>query len=87
VFAVSSIPRPTLLGLTHVWTYIDGYKQEIIRTPLGGFINHSDNPNCFLYDSPSFGGSKYLCTVKDIKEGEELTVKYGMYDPTGAEEK
>mgnify|MGYP003750731011 CR=1 FL=1 len=55
-----------------------------IRTPLGGFINYSDNPNC---DNSNFGSDSqlelddtrlnmYLWTSKNIKKGEELTLKY-----------
>ena len=33
----------TSIGVTHV--FMDE-KGQVIRTPLGGFINHSDNPNC-----------------------------------------
>ena len=45
---------------------------EIIRTPLGGFVNHSEEPNCKL-----IGGSKlYLVPLRNIEQGEELTVYY-----------
>ena len=61
-----------------------------IRTPLGGFINYSDNPNC---DNSNFGSDSqlelddtrlnmYLWTSKNIKKGEELTLKYKLYNPT-----
>jgi len=33
----------TSLGVTHVWYEEVG---EVFRTPLGGFINHSETPNC-----------------------------------------
>ena len=39
IFAVDDIKKQTNLGLSHL--ILD---EEIIRTPLGGFINHSDNP-------------------------------------------
>ena len=40
IFATEDIPYDTELGLSHILL------EEIIRTPLGGFINHSDDPNC-----------------------------------------
>jgi SET domain-containing protein len=53
---------------------IDG---EIIRTPLGGFYNHSETPNCIKYEKDN---RFYLKTISDIEEGEELTVKYTLYN-------
>mgnify|MGYP003667591132 CR=1 FL=1 len=58
--------------------------EELIRTPLGGFINHSEEPNCHRTQvriKPGF--DKWTITViKNIKAGEELTLKYTMYHPT-----
>lgn len=45
----------------------------VLRTPLGGFINHSDNPNLELHDAGAFYVIK---TIRTIKAGEELTIKY-----------
>ena len=56
---------------------------KLIRTPLGGFINHSDTPNCGrsqIRIKPGF--DKWTVTViKNITAGEELTLKYTMYVP------
>ena len=41
LFANQDIPAREHLGITHI-----KLGEKIIRTPLGGFINHSDNPNC-----------------------------------------
>ena len=58
-------------------------KSILIRTPLGGFINHSDKPNCHrsqIRVKPGF--DKWTITVvEDINPGDELTLKYTMYDP------
>ena len=57
--------------------------EELIRTPLGGFINHSEEPNCHRTQvkiKPGF--DKWTITViKNIAAGEELTLKYTMYVP------
>ena len=45
LFTKKELPINTELGLSHV--LID---EEIIRTPMGGFINHSENPN-----KPNYG--------------------------------
>ena len=56
---------------------------KLIRTPLGGFINHSEEPNCYRTQvriKPGF--DKWTITViKNITAGEELTLKYTMYVP------
>ena len=84
VFAKEFIPRTTNFGMTHLQ-----FGKNLIRTPLGGFLNHNDNPNCekvklkFTNEDkePSYIFNKWnLVTLKDIKEGEELTLKYTFYD-------
>ena len=40
IFAVEDIPSGFVLGMSHI--VVD---EVIYRTPLGGFINHSDDPN------------------------------------------
>ena len=81
VFAKEAIPRTTNLGMTHLQ-----FGKNLIRTPLGGFLNHNDDPNCekvklkFTNDK-NFPFNKWnLVTLKDIKEGEELTLEYTFYD-------
>ena len=71
IFAVDDIKKQTNLGLSHL--VLD---EEIIRTPLGGFINHSDNPNCQKVETDN---KFYLHTITDVKNGEELTLKYTFY--------
>ena len=84
LFAKEKISHGTNFGMSHIQI-----SNTIIRTPLGGFINHSDNPNCnkvklFLTNEdkqPAYNFSKWnLVTIKDIKEGEELTLKYTFYE-------
>jgi len=84
LFATEDIAQATNLGMTHL-----KFGSHIIRTPLGGFINHSNDPNCFktklLYtnhDDPKlkFDYKKWnLVTATEIKKGTELTVKYTFY--------
>ena len=78
VFADQDIKQGTNLGMSHI-----KLDDHIIRTPLGGFINHSEPPNCVrnqvrikpYYDKWN------LVVIEDIDEGEELTLKYTWYDP------
>ena len=71
LFATQDIKAGTQLGVTHIII-----SDEVIRLPLGGFINHTDNPNCVRID---VANKSYLHTLKDIKQDEELTLKYLMY--------
>jgi len=71
LFATQNIKAGTQLGVTHIII-----SDDIIRLPLGGFINHTDNPNCVRID---VANKSYLHTLKDIKQDEELTLKYVMY--------
>lgn len=84
LFAYKKIPHDTVLGMTHYKKVLDKEGEEnLIRTPLGGFINHSEVPNCELID---MGRHYIIKTLKMLKRGEELTVKYRWYNPTGEEE-
>ena len=83
IFAKQSIPVGTNFGMTHLQ-----FGKTLIRTPLGGFINHKDNPNCekvklnFTTEDhqPMYNFNKWnLITVKPIKKGEELTLRYTFY--------
>ena len=84
LFAREDIGQGTNLGMSHV-----AIGSGIIRTPMGGFINHSGDPNIVKVelkindsDDPllKIATKKWnLITLKDIKEGEELTVKYTFY--------
>lgn len=71
LFAKEDIDGNVDLGLSHI--VVEG---ELIRTPLGGFVNHSDEPNCIKVKQ----GDRYnLFTLRDIKKEEEITLKYTFY--------
>ena len=79
LFADQKIMQGTNLGMSHL-----KIGDTIFRTPLGGFINHSNEANCtkveLLMKNDSFDYKKWnLVTTKNIKEGEELTVRYTFY--------
>ena len=77
LFATEPIKKSQTLGISHVYDRFmpNGY----IRTPLGGFINHNDTPNCKTFKDGRF---LYIITTTDIKEDTELTLKYNLYDPS-----
>lgn len=63
-------PAAFMLGKTHYY-----HDESWERTPLGGFINHSDTPNCVIIMD---GFERYLVTARPIIPGEELTVYYTL---------
>jgi SET domain-containing protein len=73
--ATENIKAGVFLGATHIW---ERRRHGWIRTPLGGFINHSDEPNSFIHTNIYYheGNQRELFTVKPIKTGEEITVFY-----------
>ena len=80
LFADQDIKQATNLGVTHI--KID---DKIIRTPLGGFINHSNTPNCAKVELHANGQDPFrkkwnLVTLQDIKAGEEITLRYTFYN-------
>ena len=51
-----------------------------MRTPLGGFVNHSDDPNCIKEcQEKEWGQIWHMKTSKPIKKGQELFLKYTFY--------
>jgi len=79
IFTTKRLVAGTELGISHY--RIEG---ELIRTPLGGFINHSGTPNCVrnqIRIKPYYDKWN-LVVIEDIEEGEELTLKYTWYEPT-----
>ncbi len=77
LFATKPIKKSTNLGISHV--YDKWFDNSYVRTPLGGFINHNSSPNCKIFKDGRF---LYIITLTDIKEGQELTLKYTLYDPS-----
>ena len=43
LYATQDIPANTFIGLTHILD--ERFENNYLRTPLGGFYNHSDKPN------------------------------------------
>ena len=114
LFATEEIKKNSFIGVTHIRD--EQFENKYIRTPVGGFYNHSNEPNVMrmvsdtlptlnfgdtvdpnkattqikdgknegensFYHLQEKSDAKYmfLVTVKDIKEGEELTANYNLY--------
>ena len=86
LFATEQIKKGYCLGIAHI--RLDGFPQGYFRTPLGGFYNHSDKPNCKLINTKSVQREpseyfdiyelKTLHAIRNIKTGEELTCRYTL---------
>ena len=75
IFATEDIAKEIDLGMTHIKVPIlNGY----VRTPLGGFVNHAEESNCFLLEKIDWDDYRIynLITEVDIKAGDELTLNY-----------
>ena len=77
IFAKDNIPKEIEMGISHI--YDPEFQHDYIRTPLGGFINHSESPNCELIDKDEDYHYKTIKTIKKIEAGKELTLKYSLY--------
>ncbi len=78
IYAKEDLPRGTLLGIIHIKD--ERFDHGAIRTPLGGYVNHSDTPNCSKLERDD---CTLMETNREIKTGEEITVKYTLYKLNG----
>lgn len=81
LFAKEPIGSGANLGMTHVAD--DRFEDGYIRLPLGGFFNHSKNPNCEVISDDEY---RYLKTIKNISAGDEITARYTLYTPEGSDD-
>ena len=85
LFATKNFDADVVLGIVHIKN--KNFPHGYIRTALGAFYNHDDNPNCknsagFWHQLPV----KYLITTRPIKAGEELTANYTLYNDFNRDE-
>ena len=73
IFARQYIPAARAIGLGHVRFH--GQPDGWLRTPLGGFVNHSLSPNC---QAQLRGAEIWIVALRDIEPEEELTVFYWL---------
>jgi SET domain-containing protein len=63
-------PTTYLFGVGDGEQVIDGHGTAM-------FVNHSCDPNC---ETDEFDGRVWICAIRDIAPGEELTYDYHLYD-------
>jgi hypothetical protein len=83
IFSFGLIPKGTILPISH---RTDGC--EVIRQDYGGWINHSDEPNCILSPVKKLDtGELVICAdtktnlyapvlLRDIEGEQEITLDY-----------
>ena len=71
LFSKTKIKKNSFLGITHVKH--DDFQDMYIRTPLGGFYNHSKNPNVTKISSDTL--PKY-----DFGQNIEIKIKESLED-------
>lgn len=76
LFCTRSVAKGHEFGVTHVRN--SNFTHGWIRTPLGGFYNHSDVPNCEKKLTQQ-GNVYVLVASRDIAAGEEITAQYTLY--------
>lgn len=68
LFTKEEIGGMTNFGISHILK-----DDSLVRTPLGGFINHSFDPNCELKQEDDLF---FLISKDGIKKNQELTIDY-----------
>jgi len=69
---VKHIVAGTEIGMSHFY-----WGETLMRTPLGGFYNHSDDPNIEKRQKDS---RFFIVATRDIWPGEEITCRYTFYE-------
>ncbi len=75
IFAMDNLKEGLDLGSSHIKVpMIYGY----VRTPLGGFVNHSEDNNCELFIKENWDDYIIfnIVTIKKIKKDEEILLNY-----------
>ena len=70
LYATKNIEANCFIGLTHIKD--DDFENGYIRTPLGGFYNHSNEPNVVRMVSDLLPKLKFGDEVDSTKTTEEL---------------
>ena len=77
LFTTRELKNRVILGVG--WVANEYFPDGYVRTPLGGFVNHSNDPNCTKMVHEGIG-IIWLEALRDIDPGEEITTKYSFYN-------
>ena len=70
LFATTNIEANIFIGVTHIRD--EQFENKYIRTPLGGFYNHSNNPNVMRMVSDTLPRLKFGDTVDQSSNAEKI---------------
>jgi len=70
LYATSNIEANCFIGLTHIRS--ENFENSYIRTPLGGFYNHSNEPNVRRVVSDTLPKLKCGDAIDDSPEAEKI---------------
>ena len=70
IFTTEAIKKNSFLGITHIRD--EQFENKYIRTPLGGFYNHSNEPNAIRMVSDTLPRLKFGDAVDPTKRTEEV---------------
>ncbi len=76
IVAQEFLPENSMIGLAFVKIDYKFLLGGVLRTPLGAYLLHSDNPNCLLQTNTEYW---YLWAQKDIFIHHPLTINYNLY--------
>ena len=79
LFSENKINKFSFIGVTHIKH--ESFPNSYIRTPLGGFYNHSENPNIIKMGTDIFPGYEFgkildLNSFSTINKKNEKNFKY-----------
>ena len=80
LYALEDIKRNSFIGVTHVRD--EQFENKYIRTPIGGFYNHSNEPNVIRMVSDALPKLKFGDFVDPRKNTREEKDKKGDLDAT-----
>ena len=70
LFATTNIKKHSFIGVSHIRD--EQFENKYIRTPIGGFYNHSDHPNVIRMVSDSLPKLKFGDQIDPTKSTQEL---------------
>jgi SET domain-containing protein len=70
IFATTNIKANTFIGVTHIRD--EQFENKYIRTPLGGFYNHSNNPTVMRMVSDSLPTLKFGDSINPNANAKKL---------------
>ena len=76
IVASDYIPANSLIGCAYVRDKAAPFLNGTIPTPLGGFLIHSENPNCMLNTTTNY---YMLWNTVPLYINQPLTINFNLY--------